>query len=216
MWSSFFGYNLEKDEEIVQKMEEGIQVAVGSVLGDGFLHELSKRRRCSQLYVSQHDSRLTYLEWLHSELGRNIEMNPIKPKTGYQQHWFMSRPDERLGYLKSKFYFKKKKIIPDNIKTLLNNYRSLAVWYMDDGNLDKRSKYHLNATIATYCFGFDECWVLSEVFKENFGIKSSVNQTKMRGKVYPRLYIWSESMDRFFTIIRPFIHPIFNYKIGIS
>ena len=196
-------------------MNESVQIAVGSVLGDGFLHRLSKRKLTSQLYISQRDSKFPYLEWLHSELGKGIKMNPIKPKTGYQQHWFMSKPDQRLGYLKSKFYFNRKKIIPSNIKELLNNERSLAVWYMDDGNLDKRSKYHYNSTIATYCFSFKECKILTEVFKENFGIKTSVNETKMRGKVYPRLYIWSESMDRFISLVKLFIHPVFNYKIGI-
>jgi hypothetical protein len=196
-------------------MEKGIQIAIGSVLGDGFLHRLSKRKSTSQLYVSQHDSKLPYLKWLHSELGKNIKMNPIKPKTGYQQHWFMSEPDQRLGYLKRSFYFERRKIIPFNIKELLNNDRSLAVWYMDDGNLDKRSKYHCNSAIATYCFSFRECETLSEVFKENFGIKVSVNKTKMRGKIYPRLYIWSESMDRFVSLVKPFIHPVFNYKVGI-
>ncbi len=195
-------------------MGKGISVAIGSVLGDGFLHRLTKRKSTSQLYVSQHDSKLAYLEWLHSKLGESIEMNPIKPKTGYQQHWFMTKPDQKLGYLRKKFYLKRKKRIPNNIKEILNNPLSLAVWYMDDGNLDERSKYHHNSTIATYCFSFEECGILSEVLKENFEVKASVNQTKMRERVYPRLYIWSESMERFISLITPFIHPVFNYKIG--
>lgn len=190
-------------------------MAIGSVLGDGFLHRLAKRKSTSQIYISQHNSKLSYLEWLHSEIGKSVDMNPIKLKTGYTQHWFMSKPDRKLGYLKKRFYLGRKKIIPSNIKELLINSRSLAVWYMDDGNLDGRSKYHNNSTIATYCFSFKECEILIEVLKENFGIKSSVNKTKMRGKSYPRLYIWSESVQNFISLVKPFIHPVFNYKIGI-
>lgn len=197
-------------------MDGSIQAAIGSVLGDGFLHKLGKRKLTSQIYVSQHDTKLSYLEWLHSKLGEGIEMNPIKPKKGYQQHWFMSKPDKNLGYLKSQFYFKGKKIIPSGIENLLISPLSLAVWYMDDGNLDKRSKYHLNSTIATYCFDFKECDLLSEVLKKNFGIVSSVNQSTMRGKIYPRLYIRSESMDKFITLIKPHIQPVFYYKIDLK
>lgn len=195
-------------------MDRSLQVAIGSVLGDGFLHKLGKRKLTSQIYVSQRDSKLNYLEWLHSKLGETIGMHPIKPKTGYLQHWFMSKPDRQLGYLRSKFYINGKKVIPPDIKSFLFTPLTLAVWYMDDGNLDKRSKYHLNSTIATYCFSFEECEVLSKVFKENFGIITSINQTKIRGKIYPRLYIWSESMDKFISLVRPHIHPVFTYKIG--
>lgn len=196
-------------------MNSSIQVAIGSILGDGFLHRLAIRRSTSQIYVSQHNSKLPYLEWLHSELGKSIEMNPIKPKTGYLQHWFMSKPDQRLGYLKKKFYLGKKKIIPNNIKELLVTPLSLAVWYMDDGTLDKRNKYHFNSMIASYCFSFEECEVLKQTLQENFQVNASVTKCKMREKTYPRIYIKSESMENFIKVIKPFIHPVFNYKIGI-
>lgn len=197
-------------------MNESIQVAIGSVLGDGFLHKLSKRKSGSQLYVSQQNSKLPYLEWLHSELRKSIQVNPIKPKKGYQQHWFLTKSDPRLGDLKQKFYYKAKKIIPSNIKELLNNPLSLAVWYMDDGTLDKRNKYHFNSMIASYCFTFNECEILKSTLEENFGINVSVTKCNMRGKLYPRIYIKSESMENFIKTIEPFIHPVFRYKIGIQ
>ena len=40
------------------------------------------------------------------------------------------------------------KIIPHDIQKILNNPISLAVWYMDDGSLDYRPKYHHNASIS--------------------------------------------------------------------
>ena len=194
-------------------MEEHIQVAIGSILGDGNLKQLSKRAKASQLYVSQHSSKLPYLEWLHERLGGGFAMNPIKPKKGYEQHYFMTKPEKGLGYLMEKFYPKGKKIIPDDIGDLLKYSLSLAVWYMDDGTLDRRSKYHYNALIATYGFSFDGCERLSEALHKNFGLEVSVTKCKMRDKVYPRMYVKSNSMVSFISLIKPHIHPIFEYKV---
>ena len=82
--------------------------------------------------------------------------------------------------------------------------------------LDKRYKYHLNSSIATNCFSFEECNLLSEVLNNNFKLKTSVNKTTMRGKIYPRIYFKSECMIDFIKIIKPYILPVFNYKIGIE
>ena len=197
-------------------MEEYVQVVIGSILGDGNLKYYSRTKQFSQLYVSQHSSKLPYLEWLHSKLSSGFEVYPIKPKKGYEQHYFITKPNKIFGLLRLKFYPKGKKQIPSDIESLLKYPISLAVWYMDDGNLDKRYKYHCNATLATYGFSFGECRRLTKVLKKNFGISSSVNRNTMRGKVYPRLYIKSESMNRFVSIIKPYIQPVFNYKIGLN
>lgn len=195
-------------------MGESLDVVIGSVLGDGHIYEATKKFK-SRIYVSQHDTKFSYLEWLFLKIGEGFDLNPIRPKTGYKQHYFRSKSYSKFGELRKTFYFKRKKIIPFEIFDILVNPISIAVWYMDDGNLDKRNKYHFNSTFATYCFSFEECRVLCEVLNKNFGIKASVNQTKMRGKIYPRLYIWSESMNKFINTIKPFINPVFNYKIGI-
>ena len=196
-------------------MRDHIKVVIGSILGDGSLKGFSKKAQASQIYVSQHSDKLPYLEWLHSKLEEGFEMNSIKPKKGYRQHYFMSKPDKVLGSLKKKFYQNDKKVIPFDMVELLKEPISLAVWYMDDGTLDKRSKYHFNASVATYGFSFEGCSILTEVLEKNFGIVASVNRSKMREKIYPRLYIKSESMERFVSLVKPFIHPVFNYKIGI-
>lgn len=195
-------------------MEESLNVVIGSVLGDGHIYEATKKHK-SRIYVSQHNNKLPYLEWLHLKIGEGFDLNPIRPKTGYEQHYFRSKSYGKFGELREIFYIKRKKIIPFEIFDILVNPISIAVWYMDDGNLDKRDKYHFNSTLATYCFSFEECRVLCEVLHKNFNIKASVNQTKMRGKIYPRLYIWSEGMNKFINTIKPYINPVFSYKIGL-
>lgn len=195
-------------------MEAHIKIVIGSVLGDGSLSKPTTRGQTSSIDISQHNSKLPYLEWLHSELGKGFKLNPIIPKKGYNLHRFQSKPNKRLGKFRKTFYDGNgKKIIPSDIGELLLDPMTLAIWYMDDGTLDRRAKYHFNSMIATYCFSFQECNILKEVLHSNFGIKASVTKCTMRGKYYPRLYIRSESMEDFIGIIRPFIHPIFYYKI---
>ena len=196
-------------------MRKYIQILIGSVLGDGHLHKLAVRNQTSQLYLSQHSSKLPYLEWIHKMLSEGISVRPIKPKTGYSQCYIFTEPSLELGKLKKIFYpTGTKKIIPANIENLLIHPLSLAVWYMDDGTLDNRDRYHKNSMIATYCFSFEDCDRLIRAITKNFGFEIKVTKCQMRGKIYPRLYIPSKSMPRFISLIKPHIHPCFRYKIG--
>ena len=195
-------------------MKKHIQVAIGSILGDGCLTYLSKRKNNSQLYVSQHKSKLAYLEWLYQQLETGFVMNPIKPKKGYEQYYLTTKPHKDLGKLMMKFYPDGKKIIPVDIQSLLISPISLAVWYMDDGTLDNRLKNHKNSLLATYCFSFDDCHRLSKAIKINFGVEMIVTKCTMRGKLYPRLYVKSTSQARFLSIVNKFVQPVFRYKMG--
>ena len=111
------------------------------------------------------------------------------------------------------FYPKGKKIVPKNIKELLRNPLTLAVWYQDDGTLDCRSKYHYNAMFATYCFSFSDCKLLAKALRENFNLDARVCKCKMRGKTRYRLYIASKSMNNFVGLVEPHIITCFRYKI---
>jgi hypothetical protein len=199
-------------------MQKYNQIVIGSILGDGSLSTLTKKKQFSTLDVSQNIDKISYLKWLHKNLRRNFLLNPIKQKKGFGRIFrFKSKSDKKLGILRTKFYSSHsgKKMIPPDIQEILKEPIALAVWYMDDGTLDNRDKYHFNSCIATYCFTFKECNMLKETLKKNFGLNVSVNQSLMRGKRYPRIYIKSESMKDFIKIIKPHIHPVFNYKIGI-
>lgn len=127
----------------------------------------------------------------------------------------MTKPSKALGELFELFYQGTTKVVPDNISQLLTSPLALAVWYMDDGTLDRRVGNHFNPMIATYGFSFEDCIKLSNALNNNFDVKSSVTRCTMRGKVYPRLYIQSASTSRFLSIIKPFVQPVFNYKIGL-
>lgn len=188
-------------------------VVVGSLLGDGWLDPISPNKRTSRFRVKYKDSSLGYLSWIREQV---LDLNPceIKPIARYSQHTFYTRSSPDLGELRTKFYPKEgEKRIPKDISTLLKDPTSLAIWYQDDGTLDRRSKYHWNSRIATYCFPYEDCTHLKEVLLKNFGIEVSVCRNKMRNKVYFELYVLSKSMELFIETVRPFIHKDFEYKI---
>lgn len=187
-------------------------ILLGSILGDG--HVDKPTRNGSRWIVKYDDKALDYLEWLHTHVAY-LFPSEIKAKKNYHQHYFSTRPSKEMAKFRKIFYPYGKKIIPKLIKTLLTNPLSLAVWYMDDGTLDNRNRYHFNASFATYCFSYKECGLLANVLKGNFGIEARVHRSTMRGKRRYKLYIVSQSMAKFIDTVRPYIQPCFAYKIAL-
>lgn len=191
-------------------MDEEIRsIIVGSVLGDGYMP--TPTRNGSRLVIKYDDKSLPYLRWLHKKLTK-LGVGKITKKPKYHQHYFSTNPSFETAYLRDIFYPYGKKIIPLDIQKILNNPRSLAVWYMDDGSLDYRPKYHRNASLATFCFSYEENELLAKTLKVNFNIEARVHLSTMRGKKYYRLYITAKSFDDFMSIIKPYINPCMKYK----
>lgn len=153
------------------------------------------------------------MKWIREQV---LELQPsdLKPIPKYFQHYFFTKSTIELGSLRKIFYPNEgKKRVPENIVELLIDPISLAIWYQDDGTLDRRSKYHWNIRIATYCFPYEDCVLLSDAVRQNFGIETSVCRCQMRGKMYYQLYVPSKSMNRFIEVVKPYIHPDYAYKI---
>lgn len=185
-------------------------IIIGSVLGDGYITKLRRTKGSASMEFKYSDKYLGYLNWLYSML-KTIGVGKISSHQN-NQHRFITKSSVEIGVYRKIFYPEGKKIVPLNIKELLTDPLSLAIWYMDDGTLDFRELNHCNIMIATYSFTFEECKLLVGVLAENFGIKASVTKCTMRGKVYPRLYIWSKDTTEFLNLVDPFIHPCMSYK----
>lgn len=186
-------------------------IIIGSILGDGTIYQANKKHKAILEYKYD-DKYFSYILWLHKKLAV-LGIQDIKPHKGFHQHRFRTFPSEEIGTLRRIFYPNGKKIIPQSIKSLFVDPLSLAVWYMDDGCLDFRSKYHCNATFATYCFSWEECILLKLSLQENFDLEVSIHKNTMRGKLYYRLYVPSASMNQFVNLVQSFILPVFKYKL---
>ena len=184
-----------------------LAIVVGSVLGDGYITRIRTLKGSASMEFKYSDKYYEYLCWLHRNL-MPLGVGRICPHQN-QQHRFLTTSSVEIGRVRKVFYdFTGTKIVPLEIEDLLVNPLSLAVWYMDDGTLDYREKYHRNVLLATYNFTFEECKLLRETLKENFDLKSSVTKCTMRGKVYPRLYIWAKSTLQFLEIVSPYVNTL--------
>ena len=99
------------------------QIIVGSMLGDGYLYPTVSNPR----YQLQ---------------------NKQKPDLG-GYYWFKTIAHKELLEYREIFYKNRTKIIPNNIGDLLKTSLSLAVWYMDDGSIN-RSGINLNTQSFFY------------------------------------------------------------------
>lgn len=189
---------------------------VGSLLGDGWLTARRPRAGTSTFYLKYHDKSLNYLLWIRENI-MELQPSALKAIPKYTQHYFYTKSRTDIGDLRSLFYPNEgKKRVPKNIHEILTDPLTLAIWYMDDGTLDRRSKYHWNAMFATYCFPYQDCLLLTKAVRRNFGIEMSVCRCQMRGKMYYRLYVPARSMTLFVETVRPYMHENYAYKISLG
>ena len=185
-------------------------VLIGLLLGDGYL-EFNKFK-ASRLQVKQSNNKQEYVSWLYDHFNELVKTSP-KQRTDTLQWYFSTRSLVELEVWRQIFYQDKRKIVPRNIKSLLVSPLTLAVWFMDDGTLDFREKSHCSFTLSTDSFSVEEVFLLQEALLENFGIKSSIQTPRSRGKQYTKLYIGKKGRDIFLKNIRPYILNCFAYKL---
>lgn len=177
-----------------------MEILVGSLLGDGYIYPQGK------IQLEHTLKYLPYLNWKYKNLS----------SLAYGKPRVISRFDQRTGKvytgvrfwlrqyfrpLRRMFYPSGKKIVPRNISKYFTRL-ALAVWYMDDGNLYKAR--HLK--MATDGFDCKSRRLLQELLLTKFGIESSIQAS---GK----LRISSKSLDKFFELVKPYIHSSMMYKV---
>lgn len=193
--------------EITQRQKD---IIIGTLLGDGYI-EISKEGS-TRLQLKQSEEKKEYIFWLYKELG-NLCRSAPKQRKDNNQWYFNTRYVQELKPLRQYFYLKNVKIIPRDIRNLLTQPISIAVWFMDDGTLDWRIKSHYAFRLSTHAFSLTENKILTDVLKINFGIIASVQTTLIRHKRYPRIHIGTTGRDQFLQLIKPFILSCFNHKL---
>ncbi|MGD0976681.1 MAG: LAGLIDADG endonuclease [Minisyncoccia bacterium] len=197
---------------MVKISKEQKAIIIGTLLGDGYIYK-DKYGGC-RLEIKHSDKQRDYVFWLYEKLSGICPGEP-KQRKDNQQWKFNTESNDDIIRFRKLFYPNGKKIIPKNIKEILTDPLSLAVWYMDDGSLDFRPKSHCAFSLKTNSFTLNECEILSKMLKNNFGIVSSVQYPICRGKRYPQIYIGKQGQgrDQFTKLIRPFIIPCLQYKL---
>lgn len=183
-------------------------ILVGSLLGDGCLtpNQWNKNYR---FQVEQNKSRADYVNWLYKEFQEWILSKPAH-LFSHNSLRFRTISHSELTEIHDVFYFDRIKVLPQNIKELLGNPLSLAVWAMDDGCLMPRGD---GFTLNTQSFSREENEKLRECLAENFGL---YHTSLHRDKNKFRLYIHAKSLNRLCELIKEYILPEFIYKLPIA
>ena len=175
------------------------EILVGSILGDGYIHPQGK------FQLEQGDAQEEYLFWKYYELkelaypARPVMVERYDPRTEktYRSYRFWLRQYFRPW--REVFYEGKMKIFPEG---LILSPLSIAVWYMDDGCLSDGV-----CTISIESF--------SEVSIERIR-RQLLNQFQLETLLRSngKLLICAQMHERFFLLIKPFMHPSMFYKIS--
>ena len=182
-------------------------VLIGTILGDGCLAE-NVWRKNFRLKVEQGDIHKEYIFWMYG-IFRNWTLSSPKYLKERKAWRFYTISHPEFTKFREIFYKNKRKIIPKNIRSLLNHPLSLAVWFMDDGAARQDSRAY---TLSVHCFSKKELSFLERCLRDNFDLEFTIHWD---GKGY-RLYIPVSMAEKFEVLTLPYIIPSMKYKFPLT
>jgi len=191
------------------------EIIVGSLLGDLGCERPSPRGN-TRMQFKQSTKNREYIERLYFLFSEFCGSSPLE----------MSKFDSRHNKMKKYFAIKFQtlclpcfniyremfynssgvKIIPSNLGELLTA-RGLAYWLMDDCYKSGKGLY-----ICTESFNLSENQFLVDILKTKFDLECSIH-AHTNGH---RIYIFSSSMVKLISLVKPHFIPHFYYKLGIE
>jgi hypothetical protein len=180
-------------------------VIIGTILGDGYLRIVPGRQNAF-LEVNHALSQREYVMWKY-EVLTEVRAGVPKVRHGNENRKairFHTKQSAELTEIHKAFYVKGIKVIPSDFKL---NALMLSVWYMDDGSRCRASDVYLN----TQQFDLKSQQILLSALSE-LGLYATLN----KDKEYQRIRFLKESIPRLFELMKPYIIPSMQYKIGLE
>jgi len=196
-----------------------IEYLIGNILGDGWIHKHKGQGR-GRFEIEQAYIKKDYIQWLHQiyspfSLPIYKRNKKLYYKGNFKKHLscgFYTHQHPSFDFWYNLFYPKRKKIIPNNIETLLTR-RSLALWWADDGSYRTKTG---ECNLHTQGFDFKGVKKLKKILDVKFNIK--VHLHKQRGRTGYKMYILAQSRLEFFKLIIPILNKIHSiqYKLPVG
>jgi LAGLIDADG DNA endonuclease family len=123
-----------------------------------------------------------------------------------------SKNHPKLTTIRDRIYIDGRKVIDPHMLTMMDA-EALAIIYMADGSCvyDKRSpEARPNITLNTKGFSYGDNWLLKKAIKDTLDLEFNIN----RQNNYWYLRLRAKDMDKFFEVVKDFVLPSFNYKLG--
>lgn len=199
--SNFLHYIKYSEPSQIQK-----EILIGKLLGDGsfssnkrhiqYTHKLDHKEYSDFINLSLTDA------YSNSLLDKNL--NSFSKKIKYKS-W--TKSFQWVKNLSKEMLVDNIKIIP---KSLIDKITplSLAILYMDDGNLTENDKQNPRMHFSICNYDKESCLNLQSVFT-NFNIKTTI--TNSDG--YNYLHISASSVDNFCELIKNYIPKVMQYKL---
>jgi hypothetical protein len=154
--------------------------------------------------VSHGHRQRAYVDWKFGIISDYVR---TAPRECGQSYYFRTVTHPELSGLREAFYkHRAMKVIPFELLHQELTAFGLAVWFMDDGAIDRR-QLRLN----TQGFSFDENLGLTAFLHAKFGISAQLNKDKERH----RLRIRAGSVARFVELVAPYVIPSMQYKLPL-
>lgn len=187
-------------------------ILIGMILGDAYLQKTGKSN--ARIRLEHSENQREYLIWKAKQFpeffqGKPtflIRNNPIYKKVYRYIRW-QSYASPEIGVFQKLFYAHTKKIIPENLSSILVDPITIAVWYMDDGYLYHRDKM---AYIYVSRMTNKEISILLSTLRENFGLKPNV-KTKKTGNIV--LIFPVKETKKLLSLVSSYMIPSFQYKL---
>lgn len=198
---------IANNEPILQTLDvindDQLQIVLGSYLGDGHLQKVGENRY--RLKIIHGVKQKNYCEWKASMFNREVSFvkeNGYSKKPAYQfSTKCFSLPYNMSGEKKTSCA----EWVVDKIDA-----RGIAIWYMDDGNINK-----LKNNIKLYTCSFD--LASQNLFVKKFkslGIDCEIKEDKGVEYCYYYLNFNAENSRKLMDLIRLYIHEDLNYKMN--
>lgn len=197
------------------------QIIRGSIMGDGSIQPkkpIDGKFITQSLHISHKLSQLEYIQWKKSKLGylgygmeikKHQQNNYSNNKYCYVFGTHRSNNISRISY-----EIDNDSITPISYEFLQKmNSLGLAIWYMDDGSLNKSNKTW-RANIHTEAFGYEENEIIKS-FLDSRGYYCNIlkHNRISRNKTYFFITMTPEGSKNFWTDISHFIVPSMQYKL---
>lgn len=183
-------------------------ILIGTVLGDAHLEQNGNHTR---LRVDHCDKHKAYIFWLAHEftpfsfLPRQIVEKDKRNGKTYSRWHFSTKSLPVFDEFRALFYKGRRKTVSKILVKLMTPL-SLAIRYMDDGFRRRDSK---GFYLCTSSFSEAEQKILQYMLQVKFALVTRIHHQHTLG----RIFIPSASADRFNQLVKPYILPVFQYKL---
>ena len=204
-----FDFSPNHDLRAIPFTQRQKDIALGSLLGDAYLRPSGNSYALS---FTHGEKQLEYLKWKLSAFDNFVVTKEIYK---YHREFHGNAPSCSFNTITHPCLLElhalcypdgKKRVSPGWLELL--SPLSIAVWYMDDGSLNRR---YGTITLCTNSFSYDEHLLMVDYFANRFELDAKI-EVRRNGQY--SLRINASQRRRFFDIVATHIPDCMYYKVG--